>query len=111
VEYRGVSAFRGFTSYNNYAFSKSLDYDEGRVGKGSARGDFLGHFRCASIIRTLTTEGGKEDKDGETPHHSTKVDGGVKYSVVQIDSDGAWRTVLRNAVELVSTFKPFLFLK
>ena len=61
------------------------------------RGDFVKY--CASGVRTLTTGG----EGGKPHHHATKVDGGKKYSVVQIDSDGSWRTVWRNAVELVSS--------
>lgn len=88
------------------------------------------HGRDLTIgIRTLCTEGeSKKDRktatsveDGESneskktaskephrQHRSTMIDGGKKYSVVQIDSDGSWRTVARNATELVSTQNPFL---
>ena len=38
--------------------------------------------------------------------HAPTLDGGHKYIVVQIDCDGSWRTVWRNAVELVSAPPP-----
>lgn len=105
-------AFRGFTAQASHGNSLPGN-EQGRIWNRLARGGFLGHFHarcCASIIRTLTTEGGKEGSDGDKPHHSTKIDGGKKYSVAQIDNDGSWRTVWRNAVELVCT-PSFFFLK
>lgn len=99
---------------NRYAFSNS--YSINRQKRSSrvvlTTWDVLGHFKAkqfeASKIRTLATEStGKGGEDElEKPRQSTKIDGGKKYSVVQIDSGGSWRTVWRNAVELVST-SPF----
>lgn len=88
-----VAECRDVGVLKNYTFSNGL----------LARGH-------ASILRTFTTEGPGKEEDGDDakPHHATKIDGGKKYSVVQIDSDGSWRTVLRNAVELVSSFNPIL---
>jgi hypothetical protein len=93
---------RGFTS-NRYTVSNSWLVNE-RRGTSKvvvARWDMVGHFE-ASGIRTFAAESSGNGGD-EKPHQETKIDGGKKYSVVQIDSDGSWRTVWRNAVELVST--------
>ena len=106
-------ACRGFAS-NSYTFSNScvVNKEERSSRVVLARSEMLGHFKAkyveASGFRTLATESsGKGGDDGsEKPKQPTKIDGGKKYSVVQIDNDGSWRTVLRNAVELVST-SPF----
>lgn len=60
-----------------------------------ARWDMVGHLGIRAFAADSIGNGGDEK-----PHPETKVDGGKKYSVVQIDSDGSWRTVWRNAVEL-----------
>ncbi|KAG0592720.1 hypothetical protein M758_1G268200 [Ceratodon purpureus] len=106
VELLGAAWNRRFSAHalNGVTFSRSSVNDERRIWQVLSRGDVLGRFEakyCGSGIRTLTSiEGGKEGKEEEKLHHSTKIDGGKKYSVVQIDSDGSWRTVWRNAVEL-----------
>lgn len=116
VELLGAAWNRRFSAHalNGVTFSRSSVNDERRIWQVLSRGDVLGRFEakyCGSGIRTLTSiEGGKEGKEEEKLHHSTKIDGGKKYSVVQIDSDGSWRTVWRNAVELVRT-QPFHFVE
>lgn len=93
---------RGFAS-NRYTVSNSCLVNE-RRGTSKvvlARWDMVGHFEALGI-RTFAADSIGNGGD-EKPHPETKVDGGKKYSVVQIDSDGSWRTVWRNAVELVST--------
>lgn len=96
---------RGFAS-NSYTFSSSSVGNKERSSKVvSATWDVFGHkYFEASGIRTLSAESNGKGGDGEAEkrHQSTKIDGGQKYSVVQIDSDGSWRTVWRNAAELVS---------
>lgn len=105
VECLGVAVSRRFSApaWSEFAFTRRWGKEEGRISQVLSSGNFLGHFNAqysALGIRTLTSTGGGKDHSDNPHHHSAKIDGGKKYSVVQVDSDGSWRTVWRNAVEL-----------
>ena len=91
--------FRISSLVNNETTSKVVFERWGLLGHGKAQ-----HLE-ASGIRALSGESSGKGGEGEPeePHQETKIDGGKKYSVVQIDNDGSWRTVWRNALEIVST--------
>lgn len=80
-------------------------------------GGHLNSKTLATEIRLMSTDGsrtrqepGRNDESsgssddpshGGEHHHSTKIDGGKKYSAIQVNCDGSWHTIYRNASELV----------
>lgn len=104
-------ACRGFATQTpkSFTFSTGLVSKERNCKVLAGLDLFKVYFNgkySASGIRVFSAESGEGGDGEEKVHHLTKIDGGKKYSVVQIDTDGSWKTVWRNAMELVSPPQP-----